>query len=466
MKAIIFIAGVLLIASMAEGFGFGLGGGGGGCGCGAPPAPPPCPAPVCPAPQPCAPPPPPPSCGCGRKRQEVSDYKFNRPPTSGGGLLLLNNNAPSQSRAPMAGRGVVLFDQSKNEQFNINSGLRNMLRKLKNTWKIESNTGEIRDDMFDDCRVFVIPAPRAKFTQSEFESIRRFISIGGSVLVLMSEGGESKNDTNINFLLEEFGIMVNSDSVIRTIFYKYFHPKEALVSNGVLNRSLAHAAGKVDKGSLDDDENHAQALSFVYPFGATLNVNRQSTPVLSTGSVCYPINRPICAFHSHKDHNGKLVVVGSVHMFTDQYLDKDENLKVLDVIFQFLTNDLALNAIDASDPEISDNHSIPDHLQLASQLKVCLQEGEVELPTRDLIKLFDGSLHAMDLAMLPKCMRAFELLQLKHEPLTLISPQFEIPLPPLQPADDGPIEGGEMPLFEDVGDDNYFSDLDDYDDAD
>jgi intraflagellar transport protein 52 len=75
------------------------------------------------------------------------------------------------------------------------------------------------------------------------------------------------------------------------------------------------------------------------------------------------------------------------------------------VLFQFLTGDLSLNAIDASDPEISDNHPIPDHMQLASQLKVCLQEGEMELPTRDLTKLFDGSLHAMDLAMLPKCMR-------------------------------------------------------------
>uniref|UniRef100_A0A914V9W2 Uncharacterized protein n=1 Tax=Plectus sambesii TaxID=2011161 RepID=A0A914V9W2_9BILA len=70
MKAIVFIAGVLLVAHMAEGFGFGAlggGGGGGGCGCGAPPAPPPCPAPACPAPQACAPPPPPPSCGCRRR---------------------------------------------------------------------------------------------------------------------------------------------------------------------------------------------------------------------------------------------------------------------------------------------------------------------------------------------------------------------------------------------------------------
>ena len=35
--------------------------------------------------------------------------------------------------------------------------------------------------------------------------------------------------TNINFLLEEYGIMVNNDAVVRTNYYKYFHPKECLI---------------------------------------------------------------------------------------------------------------------------------------------------------------------------------------------------------------------------------------------
>lgn len=84
------------------------------------------------------------------------------------------------------------------------------------------------------------------------------------MLVMVTEGGETKHSTNINFLLEEFGIMANSgerggeggegrgerrrknkctdslpsstDVVTRTTYYKYFHPKEALISNGVLNR--------------------------------------------------------------------------------------------------------------------------------------------------------------------------------------------------------------------------------------
>ena len=57
-------------------------------------------------------------------------------------------------------------------------------------------------------------------------------------------GGEKRFDTNINFFLEEYGIMINNDSVVRTNYHKYFHPKECLISNGVLNRAISEAAGK------------------------------------------------------------------------------------------------------------------------------------------------------------------------------------------------------------------------------
>lgn len=43
-----------------------------------------------------------------------------------------------------------------------------------------------------------------------------------------------------------------------------------------------------------------RALTFVYPFGATLNVMRPAVAILSTGSVCFPLNRPILAFYQHE----------------------------------------------------------------------------------------------------------------------------------------------------------------------
>ncbi len=47
------------------------------------------------------------------------------------------------------------------------------------------------------------------------------------------------------------------------------------------------------------------------------------------------------------------MVVGSAHLFSDQYLDKEENSKLQEVIFRWLTSDdISLNPIDAEDPEV------------------------------------------------------------------------------------------------------------------
>lgn len=46
-----------------------------------------------------------------------------------------------------------------------------------------------------------------------------------------------------------------------------------------------------------DDICPKQALQFLYAFGATLNVAKPATALLSTGSVAFPLNRPVCAAH-------------------------------------------------------------------------------------------------------------------------------------------------------------------------
>ena len=58
--------------------------------------------------------------------------------------------------------------------------------------------------------------------------------------------------------------------------------------------------------------------------------------------------------HTHTQNGrGKVVVLGSAHMFHDHYIDKEENSKLQDVIFRWLTSDdITLNAIDAEDPEV------------------------------------------------------------------------------------------------------------------
>uniref|UniRef100_A0A8D2QHP4 Intraflagellar transport 52 n=2 Tax=Zonotrichia albicollis TaxID=44394 RepID=A0A8D2QHP4_ZONAL len=252
---------------------------------------------------------------------------------------------------------------------------------------------------------------------------------------MLREGGESRNGTNINFLLEEYGIIFNNDAVVRNVYYKYHHPKEALISDGVLNRGISEAAKKTVLEATDEDGrgHDSQALTFVYPFGATLNVMKPAVAILSTGSVCFPLNRPVLAFYQHESKGGKMAALGSSHMFSDQYLDKEENGKIMDVLFQWLTtSDIHLNQMDMEDPEISDYTVLPDTAALSEQLRVCLQEGD-ENP-RDFTKLFDTSLYQLDTTALPSVIKAYEELNIKHEPLQLIQPEFQTPLPVLQPA--------------------------------
>ncbi|XP_067094773.1 intraflagellar transport protein 52 homolog isoform X2 [Osmerus mordax] len=197
---------------------------------------------------------------------------------------------------------------------------------------------------------------------------------------------------------------------------------------------ISRAAGKVVTGIIDDESagNNAQALTFVYPYGATLAVMKPAVAVLSTGSVCFPLNRPVLAFHQVKEA-GKLAVLGSCHMFSDQYLDKEENSKIMDVVFQWLmTDNIQLNQIDAEDPEITDYTMLPDTGCLSERLRVCLQEGD-ENP-RDFTSLFDMSLLKLSTNTLPQVIGSYKQLNVKHEPLQLIQPQFETPLPQLQPA--------------------------------
>merc|ERR1719230_493211 len=162
----------------------------------------------------------------------------------------------------------------------------------------------------------------------------------GNVLFLLGEGGESRFNTNVNYLLEEYGIMINNDAVVRTAFYKYHHPKECCINNGILcqdifrltssgtrgkentnNKTLNLEATKVAQTSVEDGT--GPQFPFVYPYGATLSVQKPAVPVLSSGPISYPLNRPLCA--AAEAGKGRLLVLGSVRFVDDDYIDAEKN---------------------------------------------------------------------------------------------------------------------------------------------
>lgn len=75
---------------------------------------------------------------------------------------------------------------------------------------------------------------------------------------------------------------------------------------------------------------------------------------------------------------------------------------------------------------------VPDIGTLSENIKSCLQEGE-ELPL-DFTKMFNDTLFEFNSFKVPNSIQLYKDLELKHEPLTLIPPSFETPMPPLKPA--------------------------------
>jgi intraflagellar transport protein 52 len=53
--------------------------------------------------------------------------------------------------------------------------------------------------------------------------MKGYLDSGGSILVLLGEGGEKNYQTNVNFLLEEYGIMINTGKYGHLIFRQGIH---------------------------------------------------------------------------------------------------------------------------------------------------------------------------------------------------------------------------------------------------
>ena len=133
---------------------------------------------------------------------------------------------------------VILLNASKREAFSPNAGFKRLFRRLRSSnYKPVNNRDDITAKLLEEADVLVTACPREKFTSEEIEVIQAWLKKGGSLFCLSAEGGEEKYGGNMNDLLKPYGMSCSSDSVLRTVYYKYLHPKEVFVSHGVLQPS-------------------------------------------------------------------------------------------------------------------------------------------------------------------------------------------------------------------------------------
>jgi intraflagellar transport protein 52 len=288
--------------------------------------------------------------------------------------------------APGAAR--VLFSCCKGETHTHRTGFKQLFRRLRSGYRPEKLAAPehlspevLLGGPSAGPAVLVLGCPTQPLSAQECGAIGSLLAAGGGLLVVLSEGGErgppaGSNSSggagsNINYLLEQYGIAANPDAVLRTSFHKYMHPKEALVVDGVLNRALLGGggggggkddAGDASGGGGDDGDAGARGgyvrsasvgggglkpggdaggLQFVYPHGCTLTVQAPAVALLSSGRICYPMQRPLAAAWEGPPgpggaRGGRLLVFGSAQLFDDAWLDREANGRLMEWAFKWL----------------------------------------------------------------------------------------------------------------------------------
>jgi intraflagellar transport protein 52 len=98
------------------------------------------------------------------------------------------------------------------------------------------------------------------------------------------------------------------------------------------SKEAGQKEGKYAKRYKDTKDEHAGkdengGVKFVYPYGASLNVRKPSIPILSSGPISFPANRPVGAFYM-SPKRGKLFVMGSMMFLEDEFFEKEDNQKI------------------------------------------------------------------------------------------------------------------------------------------
>ena len=296
--------------------------------------------------------------------------------------------------------------------------------------------------------LLILGGPRDYFNVGEIEMLTNYFEEGGNILVFLGEGGEEKNNTNINEFLTKYGITVKSDNVVRTSYFKYLHPKECYIDDGKVHPEMLKTIKNIPKKKkimlnddlFDNEENKDEEanLKIVYPYGASLDIEKGVSVIFNSGVIAYPNGRPLACCTTSKSKKGKLVVVGSEKFFEDEFFEKEENRKVIDFLIKYLLG-LWKGNLDkiAKETECEKYIYTPNVVSLSEKLKSCLED--IKEPPKHFNELFDISLFKIDNNLVPEAFALYETLNVKQESIGIIPPQFETPLPPLQLAVFDPI---------------------------
>ncbi|KAG6544255.1 hypothetical protein Mapa_014258 [Marchantia paleacea] len=106
---------------------------------------------------------------------------------------------------------LIIFNCCKRESHTPNQGFKHMVRRFRGSYRTLSNKEEISVQVFNDGVLIIFGCPKEKFTPDEVEAMWGYVRGGGCLLFLSSSGGDGRQKTNVNDIIQEYGITINSD---------------------------------------------------------------------------------------------------------------------------------------------------------------------------------------------------------------------------------------------------------------
>lgn len=383
---------------------------------------------------------------------------------------------------------------------------------------------------YDICHVIVfLESNDLIFSKEQIDNFEAFLADGKAVICLQGERETSKNmsvvdhdidEIKMKTLLARFGIRPENNSVMQMSYNLNPHPKIVSIVDGFFHSTFNDYVGNnsrnkcilipqhyhnqvknlainrldKEKSASDRDSLYCgtpkNSWSIVFPYGCTLQVTAPAIPVLSTDSVSsYPMKQPIAAVWGKQLANearlqdakdtgsskgcryGRVIVVGSSDMFSDTWLEKEDNKATWDVLLLYgLYHDVKDSGLkpmfQSTDPfhytspppmdhqadEKRSSYSIstsitPDMESLSMRSKSCIEwdwskQQHLNAPQdtdTDRILTWKEWMQEDILSfekthIVAKIRDLYQKLDVPFEPLSLIRPKWECPMPPLQIA--------------------------------
>lgn len=162
-------------------------------------------------------------------------------------------------------------------------------------------------------------------------------------------------------------------------------------------------------------------------------------PLLTSGNLNFPVNEPLLALNFDASTKGRVLVCGSFQLFADEYLPKEENRKLVDVVFDIEKTHLKSlkefkvpRTSGVQGINFSKRTTVPCIEKMSNNLK-CAFECNPDLSS-NIFSLFENNLFKVHFDLQREAIELHKRLNIERKNLTLISPVFETPMLGLTPA--------------------------------